>query len=123
MVQWLGLCASTAGGTGLTPGHRNKIPSARFSSTYTKIGTIQRRLAWPLRKDDMKIREAFHIFNQDMEATSMPISRRMDKKAMVGNSLVVQWLRLCTPDTGGLGSIPGQGTRSHMPQLRFYAAK
>ena len=37
--------------------------SARFGSTYTKIGTIQRRLAWPLRKDDMQIREAFHIFS------------------------------------------------------------
>ena len=24
----------------------------RFGGTYTKIGTIQRRLAWPLRKDD-----------------------------------------------------------------------
>jgi len=35
---------------------------ARFSSTYTKIGMIQRRLAWPLRKDDTQIREAFHIF-------------------------------------------------------------
>ncbi|KAM7238844.1 hypothetical protein CapIbe_010364, partial [Capra ibex] len=34
----------------------------RFSSTYTKIGTIQRRLAWTLHKDDMQIREAFHIF-------------------------------------------------------------
>ena len=34
---------------------------ARFGSTYTKIGTIQRRLAWPLRKDDMQIREVFHI--------------------------------------------------------------
>ena len=34
----------------------------RFGSTYTKIGTIQRRLAWPLRKDDTQIREAFHIF-------------------------------------------------------------
>ena len=32
-------------------------------STYTKIGTIQRRLAWPLRKDDTHIREAFHIFS------------------------------------------------------------
>ena len=38
--------------------------SARFGSTYTKIGTIQRRLAWPLRKDDTQIREAFHIFNK-----------------------------------------------------------
>ena len=28
-----------------------------------KIGTIQRRLAWPLRKDDTQIREAFHIKN------------------------------------------------------------
>ncbi|TEA42709.1 hypothetical protein DBR06_SOUSAS1610227, partial [Sousa chinensis] len=27
-------------------------------------------------------------------------------------SLVVQWLRLHAPNTGGLGSIPGQGTRS-----------
>ena len=28
-------------------------------------------------------------------------------------SPVVQWLRLCTPSAGGLGSIPSQGTRSH----------
>ena len=34
----------------------------RIGSTYTKIGTIQRRLAWPMRKDDTQIREAFHIF-------------------------------------------------------------
>lgn len=34
----------------------------RFGDTYTKIGTIQRRLAWPLRKDDTQNREAFHIF-------------------------------------------------------------
>ena len=27
-----------------------------------KIGTTQRRLAWPLRKDDTQIHEAFHIF-------------------------------------------------------------
>ena len=32
--------------------------------------------------------------------------------------LVVQWLRLHAPNAGGPGSIPGQGTRSHMPQLR-----
>ena len=36
----------------------------------------------------------------------------------VGTSLVVQWLRLCAPNAGGLGLIPGQGTRSYMPQLR-----
>ena len=32
-----------------------------FGSTYPKIGTIQRRLAWPLHKDDMQICEVFHI--------------------------------------------------------------
>ena len=31
-----------------------------------------------------------------------------------GTSLVVQWLRLHAPNAGGLGSIPGQGTRSRM---------
>ena len=35
-----------------------------------------------------------------------------------GTSLVVQWLRLCAPNAGGPGSIPGQGTRSHKQQLR-----
>ena len=33
-------------------------------------------------------------------------------------SLVVLWLRLHASNAGGLGSIPGQGTRSHIPQLK-----
>ena len=35
-----------------------------------------------------------------------------------GSFLVVQWLRLSTPNAGGPGSIPGQRTRSHVPQLK-----
>ena len=35
-----------------------------------------------------------------------------------GTSLVVQWLRLHAPNAGGPGSIPGQGTRSRIPQLK-----
>ena len=31
---------------------------------------------------------------------------------------MVQWLRLPTPNAGGLGLISGQGTRSHTLQLR-----
>ena len=34
-----------------------------------------------------------------------------------GTSLVVHWLRFCTPNAVGLGSIPDQETRSHMLQL------
>ena len=37
------------------------------------------------------------------------------KTATSAISLVAQWLRLCAPNAGGLGSIPGQRTRSHMP--------
>ena len=44
----------------------------------------------------------------------------LSKKARPGTSLVVQWLRLHTPNSGGPGSIPGQGTRSRMPQLRAH---
>ena len=31
---------------------------------------------------------------------------------------MVQWLRLHAPNAGGLSLIPGQGNRSHMPQLK-----
>ena len=38
-------------------------------------------------------------------------------KQGLGTALVVQWLRLCTPNVGRPGPIPGQGTKSHVPQL------
>ena len=34
-----------------------------------------------------------------------------DLKVRTGTSLVVQWLRLCVSSAGGVGSIPGQGTK------------
>ena len=37
-------------------------------------------------------------------------------------SLVVQGLRFQPPNAGGPGLIPGQGTRSHMPQLSLHVA-
>ena len=37
---------------------------------------------------------------------------------MTGTSLRVQWLRLPTPRAGGLGLIPGQGTKPHKLQLK-----
>ena len=39
-----------------------------------------------------------------------------------GTSLVVQWLRQHAPNAGGPGVIPGQRTRSHMPQLKIPCA-
>ena len=48
----------------------------------------------------------------------------MDFKILwLGIFLVIQWLRLCTPNAGDPGSIPGQRTRSHMLQLRSGTVK
>ena len=33
---------------------------------------------------------------------------------------MVRWLQLHASNAGGPGSLPGQGTRSHMPQLTVY---
>ena len=33
---------------------------------------------------------------------------------------MVQWLRLCAPNAGGPGLIPGQGPRSHTRQVRVH---
>ena len=49
---------TNAGDTGLIPGlGRPPMPQS---------STIQRRLVWPLSKDDMEIHEVFHIF-RDMD--------------------------------------------------------
>ena len=48
------------------------------------------------------------------------VSIRFQQESTFRDFLVAQWLRLCAPDAGGLGSIPGQGTRSHTQQLRVH---
>ena len=40
------------------------------------------------------------------------------EEAREGTSLVIRWLRLHAPSVGGPGPILGQGTRSHMLQLK-----
>ena len=53
------------------------------------------------------------------------VTERLDnnKTKESRTSLVVQRPRLHSPNAGGLGSVPGQGTRSHTPQLRLKAVK
>ena len=46
------------------------------------------------------------------------ISILLVKPQYLGTSLVVQGLRLHIPKRGDPSSIPGQGTRSHIPQLK-----
>ena len=46
------------------------------------------------------------------------VEYRTPKIELFGDFLVVYWLKFYASKAGGLGSISGQGTRSHMPQLR-----
>ena len=41
-------------------------------------------------------------------------SSKQRTKVTLRTSLAVQWVRFRAPNAGGLGSIPGQGTRSRM---------
>ena len=45
--------------------------------------------------------------------TEQKRTRDIQKKNSKGNSLVVQWLGLCTFTAEGPGLIPGQGTKIH----------
>ena len=49
--------------------------------------------------------------------------KKKKRRRSYGTFLVVQWLRLCASNAGDPGSISGQGTRSHMLQLRQGTAK
>ena len=40
--------------------------------------------------------------------------QNITEEHQTGTALVVQWIRFCTPNAGDLGSIPGQGSRSHI---------
>ena len=46
----------------MTTNPRNRSPSGVKAVSYDKIGTIQRRLAWPLRKDDTHKSRMYHFF-------------------------------------------------------------
>ena len=39
-----------------------------------------------------------------------------------GTTMVVQWVKLPAPNSGGPSLIPGQGARSHLPQLKILHA-
>ena len=52
-----------------------------------------------------------------------PLLDTIYKDSHGGTSLAVQWLRLQAPNAEGRGSILGQGTRTHLSQLRVRVAQ
>ena len=48
-----------------------------------------------------------YLFNHPYNTACKVLLKRRRR----GASLVVLWLRLCAPNVGGVGSIPGRGTK------------
>ena len=46
--------------------------------------------------------------------------RGMSPEDRVGTSMVVQWIRTCALNAGGLGSVPGGVVKSHILKLRLH---
>ena len=61
------------------------------------------------------------LFKENGICVAGGLKNEQVKRGRAGTSLVVQWLRFHAPNVGGLGSIPGQGTRSLMPQVKEIA--
>ena len=97
-----------------------------------EIGVLS-LLIFPFQRDDCQDlgRETFlghkaargwlkdsHTFQRDRERTYKFSNINALRKGLEILPWWVQWLRLHTPNAGSPGSIPGRGTRPHLPQLR-----
>ena len=63
-------------------------------SAYTKTGSIQRRFAWPLRKDDTQNREAFQFFFIIyflLIFTNIPWNVKSLHKCLLNALLQIEW--------------------------------
>ena len=74
-----------------------------------------------LKKNDIKW--FWHGMLSSFRATQYNCEIVLFKNLKRGTSPVVQGLRLHAPNAGSPGSIPGQGTRSHMPQLKIWCSQ
>ena len=80
--------------------------------------TLARSLGW---EDPLEKGMATHssILVRRIPWTEEPGElQSMGRKELDMTEQLVQWLRLHAPNATGLGSIPGQETRLHMPQLK-----
>ena len=97
---------------------------------YIKDGPLQFQTNWRvlcsqhyLLSTTSLIGQIRNLQNQGCPPLEEGESEYIFLRTIPRTSLVVQWLTHCTLSAGSPGSIPGQGTRSHMLQLRLSTAK
>lgn len=64
------------------------VISPLFGSTWAKIQIIQRRFAWPLLKDDIKICEAVHIFKKFLHSKGNQTINEMKRQPTEGEKML-----------------------------------
>ena len=79
---------------------------------------MDRGACWATVGGVAKNRTRLTMNKQTPSVRNFIISKYRHKMTVEGTSLVVQWLRYHTLSEENPGSISGQGTRFHMPQLR-----
>ena len=89
----------------------NRMTSDLFKKIRDTKGTFHAQMGTTKDRNGMDLTEAEDIKKRWQQYTELY------KKALE-TSLVVQWLRLCASNAGCLDSIPDQGTRFCMPQLK-----
>ena len=112
-------------GSGWSPGEGNGNPLQ-----YSCLGNLMNRGAW--RATVLRTKGVGHDWETNTLRSNPEVSEAVEwkrewavmwKELVLGASLVVHWLRLQIPSAGGPGSIPGQGTKSYMPQLRVHVCQ
>ena len=93
-------------GSGSSPGEENGNPLQ-----YSCLGNPTDRGDWRaivhgVAKSQTRLSNEHNTFQKDY------------LNIQPGLSLVVQWLRVQVPNAGGPDAVSGQGTRSHMLQLK-----
>ena len=102
----------------LQPSHHHMVPAQRKTEKagemFTNSGAILHACPFKeIGEDSFQIRVGSH---RPRQSGSQQEAINMYKWA--GTPLLVQWRRRRASSAGGPGSIPGQGTRSCLPQGR-----
>ena len=100
-------------------------------NTLSKVEWTKLHLPHQVRKPDLlkilSIDVMRSVVSSQRQCILAPLSHKPWEKLYQESptsrtSLVAQWLRIHVPSAGGLSSIPGQGTRSHILQLKLLHA-
>ena len=125
--NFLALVLTTSFFVMITKAQATKAKINKWDCTKIKRSCTAKEIINKMKKQPMEWKKIFANHISDKELISKYIRNSLSSIAKnqiiqfkdgQRTSLVIQWVRLHTPNTGGLGSIPGQGTRSCMPQLK-----